>query len=137
MSDFELRKILRDVMDDLDRGRLRLQSRVARGVVLPAAMVAGLGLAGLGLAACDTSSVGNAQDARPDVQNIVDAAYMAPDVALDAVALDAVAPAYMGPIVDGGVDAEAVTDADVDEDADIVDSGPHTLYMGPPPIDPE
>jgi hypothetical protein len=127
MSDFELRKILRDVMDDLDRGRLRLRNRVARGVVLPAAMVAGLGLA-----ACDTNAVGPGHDARPDVQNIVDAAYMAPDVALDAVA-----PAYMGPIVDGGVDAEVVTDADVDEDADIVDSGPHTLYMGPPPVDPE
>lgn len=128
MSDFELRKILRDVMDDLDRGRLRLRNRVTRGAVIPAVMAAGLGL---GVAACDTDSVGSAQDARPDVVNHVDAAYMAPDVALDAVA-----PAYMGPIVDGGVDAMVVTDANVDDDA-VVDSGPNTLYMGPPPVDPE
>jgi len=127
MSDFELRKILRDVMGDLDRGRLRLRNRVTRGAVIPAVMAAGLGL---GLAACDADPVGSAQDARPDVYNIADAAYMAPDVALDAVA-----PAYLGPIVDGGVDAVVVTDANVDDDAR-VDSGPHTLYMGPPPIDP-
>lgn len=128
MSDFELRKILRDVMDDLDRGRLRLRNRVTRGAVIPAVLAAGLGL---GVAACDTNSVGSAQDARPDVYNYVDAAYAVPDVALDAVA-----PAYMGPIVDGGVDAIVVTDANVDDDA-VVDSGPNTLYMGPPPVDPE
>lgn len=133
MSDSELRKILRGVIDDLDRGRLRLRSRLrvplglAKGAVIPAVMAASLGLA-----ACDTDSMGKAQDARPDVQNISDALYMAPDVALDSVA-----PAYMGPIVDGGVDAEVVTDADVDEDADVVDSGPNTLYMGPPPVEPE
>lgn len=133
MSDFELRKILRDVMDDLDQGRLRLRGRVVRKALLPAVMAAGLGL---GVAGCDTNSVGNIHDAGPDGQTIVDAAYMAPDVALDAVA-----PAYMGPIVDGGTDAlaPAYMGPEVDAEADDaeVDSGPHTLYMGPPPIDPD
>jgi len=129
MSDSDLRKILRGVMRDLDRGRLRLRTplRLVKGAMIPAVMAASLGLAG-----CDTDSVGNAQDARPDVQSFADAAYMAPDVALDSVA-----PVYMGPIVDGGVDAEVVADADVDYDAEAVDSGPNTLYMGPPPIEPE
>lgn len=130
MSDFELRKILRDVMDDLDQGRLRLRNRVARKALIPAVMAAGLGL-GLGMAGCDSDSVGSAQDAGPDVQIIVDAAYMAPDVALDAVA-----PAYMGPIVDGGTDALAPAYMGPEVDAE-VDSGPNTLYMGPPPVDPD
>lgn len=135
MSDSELRQILHGVMDDLDRGRLRLRSRLRKPLVLvKGAMIPAVMAASLGLAACDTDSVGSAQDARPDVQNIADAAYMAPVV--DA-ALDAVAPVYMGPIVDGGVDAEVVTDADVSYDAEIVDSGAGPLYMGPPPVDPD
>ncbi len=123
MSDSDLRKILRGVIDDLDTGRLRLRTplRMVKGAVIPALMAAGLGLAG-----CDTNSVGNAQDARPDVENVADAAYMAPF--LDA-GLDSEAPVYAGPF-----DAEVVVDADLD--AEVVDSGPNTLYMGPPPIDP-
>lgn len=113
MSDSDLRKILRGVIDDLETGRLRLRSplRRVKGVLIPALMAAGLGLAG-----CDTNSVGNAYDARADVENVADAAYMAP-------------------FLDAGLDAEVVVDADLD--ADVVDSGPNTLYMGPPPIEPE
>jgi len=125
MSDSELRRILRGVIDDLNQGRLRLRSplRMVKGAVLPALMASSLGLA-----ACETNSVGNAYDARADVENIADGAYGVPDVDAGPDVENFVDAAYMAPFPDA--------DADADLDAEVVDSGPNTLYMGPPPIDP-
>jgi len=119
MSDRELRRILTDIIEDLEVGRLRLRSplRVVRRAILPAALAASLGFF-----ACDSEPVGSARDggvdARADVGPLPDAIYAAP------------------------FDAFLPEDATVDEDADFtdaeaVDSGPIGVYLAPPPIVPD
>ena len=63
MSDSDLRKILRDVIDEVDDGRLKLWRPIqaVRRLALPAVLAASIGGA-----ACNSEPVGTPQDARPD-----------------------------------------------------------------------
>lgn len=143
MSDRDLRRILNEIIDDFDAGRIqtvRTRLPTVRNVVGSAVIAVTLGLGGV---ACDTESVGSAndatttttdaatgQDAATQIDGGMDLLYMAPIV--DAGPMPEYAepfidagdvPAYMGPYWDASVDP--------DEDA-----GPQTAY-GVPPVPPE
>jgi hypothetical protein len=145
MSDHELRRILKQTIEDIDAGRIRVRSprrSILRHLLAPPLIAASLGLA----AGCDTRSVGASDDGgtRPDAAVTqdgevdsgpvdlygvmtndggpftVDAAYMAPfDSGPE--------PPYMAPF-DGGVDSGDDGDAETD-------GGPIPLYQVPPPPD--
>ncbi|MFH2006932.1 MAG: hypothetical protein ABI333_10145 [bacterium] len=123
MSDSDLRKILRDVIDEVDGGRLKLWRPIqaVRRLALPAVLAASIGGA-----ACDSEAVGTPQDARPDVWNYVSDAYGVP--------FDAWVPPQDGAIYP---DADLTDDAGAADDAEVIDDGSIFLYMGPPPIDPD
>jgi len=89
MSDREMRRILLEVLWDVEAGRLRLPraARLLRRAVLPAVLGASLGLA-----ACDSEPVGRAGDA----------------AVLDARSPDA------GPQADAAADLDASTVQDAD-----------------------
>ena len=123
MSDSDLRKILRDVIDEVDDGRLKLWRPIqaVRRLALPAVLAASIGGA-----ACNSEPVGTPQDARPDVRNYVDGAYGVP--------FDAWVPPQDAEIYP---DADLDDDAAVADDAEVIDDGGIYLYMSPPPIDPD
>ncbi len=143
MSDGDLRRILNEIIDDFDTGRIRIVRKrlpTVRNVVGSVVIAVALGLGGV---ACDTESVGSMTDAtthttdagtQPDaaaqIDGGVDLMYMAPEV--DAGPM----PEYAEPFVDAG-DVPAYMgpywDASVDPDQD---GGPQTAY-GVPPVPPE
>ena len=143
MSDLDLRRILNEIIDDFDTGRIRtVRARLptVRNVVGSAVIAVTLGLGGV---ACDTQSVGSTtdagshttdagteQDAAMQIDGGMDLLYMAPMV--DAGPMPEYAepfydagdvPAYMGPYWDASVDPDE-------------DGGPQTAY-GVPPVPPE
>jgi hypothetical protein len=139
MSDFEMRKLLRQVMADI-KARQAPRRRLLKGRLGPW-LAPPLLAASLGLAGCGQMPVGSNSDATvaTDAQSedAAQAAYMAPfDAALDAE-VDAevdtgVMPPYMAPPFDAGPEPDYASpfDAAVEEDA-----GNIPLYMGPPPQD--
>lgn len=103
MSDRDLRRILNEIIEDFDTGRIRTIRRhlpTVRNVVGSAVIAVGLGLGGV---ACDTQSVGSAtdagtqQDAAAQIDGGGDLLYMAPMV--DAGPM----PEYAEPFYDGGI----------------------------------
>ncbi|MFH2009513.1 MAG: hypothetical protein ABI333_23170 [bacterium] len=131
MSDHEMRALLRQVMDDLEKGRIaqkRLpRSRLGR-LLAPPLLAASLGLAGCSDTSVGSTSDATAQDASADVGPFVDAAYMAP---FDAAVDSGPQPPYMAPPYDAGPQPDYMSpfDGSVEEDA-----GSVPLYMGPPPL---
>ena len=122
MSDREMRALLHQVMTDIEEGRIApkpLPFRRLGRFLAPPLLAASLGLAG-----CTDNNVGYygdaaymapdvaVQDASVDAGPVVDAAYMAP---FDAAVDSGPEPPYMGPPFDAGVD-----------------SGPEPPYMAPP-----
>ncbi|MFH2010133.1 MAG: hypothetical protein ABI333_26280 [bacterium] len=106
MSDNELRTLLRGVMDDIDNGRIAIRKprgRLIRRLVAPSLLAATLGLA-----ACESESVGAGPDA--------------------VVTHDSAPSEGLPPLPDAGPDADL--DADVDAYC-------CPVYASPPPIDPE
>lgn len=137
MSDLEMRKLLRQVMADIEAGRgprKRPWRRLGPWLAPP------LLAASLGLAACGNTAVGTEQDATVTADAVMDAAqrdaataaYMAPfDAALDAEADTGVMPPYMAPPFDAGPEPDYASPFD----AGVEDGGSIPLYMGPPPQD--
>lgn len=128
MNDNDLRRMLKDVIEEIDSGRITLKrpgSSLLRRLLRPGILAASLSL-GMGAAGCDTRSVGSPYDGtvQQDVYNSPDAAYMAP---FDAAYM---APFDAGPQPDAGLSDAAVEDAEID-------GGMVVLYMGPPPIEPD
>ena len=87
MTEREMRKILGEVVDDLDSGRVRVprpKRRRLRSVVAPAILAAGLGLAGAAMG-CDGRNVGTEGDgsARPDVMVGQDAGTVQQDAEVE------------------------------------------------------
>lgn len=119
MSDKELRRLLHEVIDDLDAGRIQApRGRLhALGRRLgPPLLAAGLGL---GLAGCDARAIGMGDDAGTPRD-----AVAARDA--DAQPDDIIAPAYSVPwIVDGGPTLEYM--------APPIDAGGDYLYAAPGP----
>lgn len=129
MSDHKMRELLRQVMADIETGRVprpRLPKRLAPWLAPP------LLAASLGLAACGHTAVGTerdatvATDAITDAAPLVDAIYAAPfDAAMDT----GVMPPYMAPPFDAGPEPDYASPFD----ASVDDAGSIPLYMGPPP----
>jgi hypothetical protein len=125
MSDQELRKVLQDVMEEIDSGRLRpLRPKRLRGTLRGAILAAALGLS---TAACGGRAVGGDPDAgtqpHPDVATQqLDAGTQQPDAAT--VQLDAGEPQVdSGPLTAYGipeVDAGTVV---------LLDGGATNLYL--------
>ncbi|MFH2006480.1 MAG: hypothetical protein ABI333_07840 [bacterium] len=123
MSDQDLRKLLEDVIEDIDSGRVQPPCRPRRRLgrlIAGSALVAGLALAG-----CDTAQP--AYGVPPtDAQTMSDSAVSG-DAAVDA---DPVVD-YGGPDIDAAVDSGPVIEyGGPDLDA-AVDSGPVVDYGGP------
>lgn len=123
MSDRDLRRILSEIIEDFDTGRIRMIRTRLPGVrnVLGSAVIAVT--LGLGSAACDTQSVGTATDAGPQrdaaaqIDGGMDLMYMAP--AVDAGPM----PEYAEPFYDGGI-MPAYAEP-------FYDAGDVPAYMGP------
>lgn len=158
MSDRDLRRILSEIIEDFDSGRIRRirgrlpSGRSVRNVVGSAMIAATLGLGGV---ACDTRSVGTPtdagthQDVATQVDSGMDLLYMAPPV--DAGPM----PEYGEPFYDAGImpaygepfyDDAGLTPVDAGDvpaymapvwDASVeLDSGNNLAY-GVPPVPPE
>lgn len=112
MRDDELRKVLLDVMDELDAGRLVAKRRAGflRGAVFPAVAAAALGLAG-----CEAQSVGTARDG-------------------EVAGFDEDARVTRDGWVDSGEGDAGTPDASDGGDA-YVDPCPNCVYLAPPPVD--
>lgn len=118
MSDREMRDLLRQVMAEVDAGRYRPPrvslARLAR-YMSPALVAAAMGLAG-----CDSESVGSARDAsQQDAAQPLDAGNIDP---------------YGVVVQDGGVPDAGPLDADIFDARP--DSEPVMPYASPPPIEP-
>lgn len=131
MSDRDLRRILSEIIEDFDTGRIRrIRGRLpgVRKVVGSAVIAAALGLGG---AACDTRSVGAPTDAgtHQDVVVQVDAGgdllYMAPMV--DAGPM----PEYAEPFFDAGIMPSYGEPFYEDAGMAPVDAGDAPAYMAP------
>lgn len=135
MSDFEMRDLLRQVMADIEAGRIPRKRPWRRlGPWLAPPLLA----ASLGLAACGQTPVGSDLDATVTTDAVMDstppgdAAYMAPfDAAIDAEVDTGVMPPYMAPPFDAGPEPDYASPFD----ASVEDAGSIPLYMGPPPQD--
>ncbi len=138
MSDRDLRKLLNEIIEDFDAGRIRMVRRRLPGVrnMVGSAMIAAT--LGLGGVACDTQSVGTSTDAgaQRDAAAQVDAGgdllYMAPEV--DAGPM----PEYAEPFMDGGImpayGEPFYDDGGIYEYASPpIDAGEAPAYMGPFP----
>lgn len=132
MSDRDLRRILNEIIDDFDTGRIQLlRSRLpgVRNVVGSAVIAVTMGLGGV---ACDTQSVGTATDAGPQrdavsqIDGGVDLLYMAP--AVDAGPM----PEYAEPFIDGGI-TPAYAEPFPDDGGvyEVLDAGDAPAYMAP------
>ena len=113
MSDRELRQVLRDVIEDIDTGRVVpwRGGRRLKTMLAGAALAAGLALTG-----CTDEAVGVAPDAGPDT---------------------GATDAYGIPLMDtGATDAYGIPQMDtgVPTDVDVVDAGPTEDY-GAPDVD--
>lgn len=112
MSDRDLRKILQDIIKDLDTGRLRAHRprRLVRWIGAPVLAVS----LGLGVAGCEDRAIGYSDDAGVQVQ--VDAGssedYAAPPV-------DAATP----PVDAGNIFAYGIPPIDVDAGTETLDAG--------------
>ncbi len=128
MSDQELRSVLQQVIDDIDRGRLRPQrGRALRNLAAASALAAGLALGGCGRPVSGLPDRDAGQDARPD-SGPVDA-YGIPlaDAGLDARPDSGPVDAYGVPVADAGLDSGVNEDSGVDP----FDGGVF-LYGAPP-----
>lgn len=158
MSDFELRRILQDVIEDLDSGRVRLAPRGAwRRAAGAAILAAGLGLGGL--SGCTDRAVGvgddaGARDARVWLDAGPNADYDTPPV-LDAGPMPEYGEPFLDagpnedysvpPVLDGGGDfLYAVPEVDAAVPPEQIDAGNASLYAAPaygvppvPPADPD
>jgi hypothetical protein len=132
MSDRDLRRILDEIIEDFDTGRIQLiRSRMPgiRNVVGSAVIAVTLGLGGV---ACDTQSVGTTGDAGPQrdaaaqIDGGMDLLYMAPPV--DAGPM----PEYAEPFDDGGImPAYAEPFPDDGGGYEYLDAGDVPAYMAP------
>jgi hypothetical protein len=128
MSDREMRRLLQDVMDDIEAGRVKPRRRFGR---LKAVLGGGAIAATLALTGCDT-------DAAP-VYGVPPDATVQYDAASDAEPLtdaeaEADAEADAGPVVDyGGPDIDAGVDAGpvVDYGGPDIDAGAQPEYGSP------
>ncbi len=133
MSERDLRRILNEIIEDFDTGRIRLiRSRLpgVRNVVGSAVIAVTMGLGGV---ACDTSGVGVATDAGTQQDATAeqfdgggDLLYMAPPV--DAGPM----PEYAEPFIDGGISpAYAEPFPDDGGVEPYIDAGDAPAYMAP------
>jgi hypothetical protein len=145
MSDTELRKILRDVIDDLDQGRVRVPGRLPWKRVAGAMILsAGLGLGGL--AGCNERALGADTDASSADASVTldsgsgrDGAQPYPDggviTAYGEPFLDGgILPPYSQPFLDGGSNEDYSAPPVLDGGNDSLYSAP--AYMAPPAPEP-
>lgn len=144
MSDRDMRQLLREVMADIEEGRVP-KPRPRRSRLTPW-LFPPLLAASLGLAACDDRSVGTSGDATvptdaiTDTGPTADAIYAAPPV--DAAMDTGVSPPYMAPPFDAGPGPEYGSPFDAGPEPDYaspfdatVDDGAIPVYLAPPPAD--
>jgi hypothetical protein len=133
MPEPELRQILRDVIADIDAGRVDVRPRRRRGRWLGSSVVAAaLGLAGGALGAgCEQHALGVDRDAAVDAGSIVLYGIARTDAALDAAAdaeVDGGNVDLYGVILEDGGSADAALDAAVDGDIPLPYAAPPIAY---------
>lgn len=104
MNDEELRKILHEVMEEIEESRSRVGG--SRFGFLRKALIPGMIAASLGLAGCDGRGIGSNDDAGLDDAAISMDVGAGMDVEVDRTTMDSeVLPPYMAPPYDAEIDA--------------------------------
>ncbi len=138
MSEREMRRLLQDVIQDIDAGRVDVRPRRRQGpgrlrrLVAPPLIAAslGLGLGAAGSTGCDGRNVGTAEDGGGDASAQVDSGNIeAYGVVMMDAGVDGGNVDLYGVIVeDGGVQQDAIVDAAVDGEIPLP-------YAAPPILD--
>jgi hypothetical protein len=137
MSDTDLRRILDEVIADLDTGRVVLPR--PRGFRLGALLAGPALAAGMALAGCQEPQTlygvpptdGQVADATVDSGPVVE--YAAPDASADAALDDGAITLYSAPPDSGVLDGGAVPEYGGPPTDAGPDGGPVPLYQAPPP----